>query len=79
MAPPHFLFERARDDFRIELRSLFADHDLEREMQQHIAQLIAHRFGIVSLNGVIELESFFDEIGTERLRRLRAIPQTSVV
>src|SRR6266550_3123208 len=76
MAPPHFLFERARDDFRIELRALFGDRDLEREMQQQVAQLIAHRFGIVGLNGVIELERFFDQIGTERLRGLRAVPRT---
>jgi hypothetical protein len=43
-------------------------------MQEHVAQLVAHRFGIVGLNGVIELESFFDEVGTERLGSLRAVP-----
>jgi len=36
-----------RDDLGVELRSLFADHDLKREMQQQVAQLVAHRFGIV--------------------------------
>jgi hypothetical protein len=47
-------------------------------MQEQIAQLIAHRFGIVGLDRVVELECFLDEVGTERLRTLRAIPRTAL-
>jgi hypothetical protein len=45
-------------------------------MQQQVAQLVAHRFGIVGLDGVIELVRFLDQVGTERLRRLGAVPGT---
>ncbi len=60
------------------MRSLFADDDLKREMQQQVAQLVAHRLGIVGLDRVIELERFFDQIGTERLRALRAVPRATL-
>src|SRR5439155_958009 len=76
MPPPHLLLECARDDFRVELRPLFRDDDLKREMQQQVAQLVAHRFGIVGLDRLIELERFLDQIGTECLRALRAVPRT---
>ena len=75
MAAPHLFLERARDHFGIELRALLGDHDLKREMEEQIAQLVAHRLGVVGLNRVIELEGFFDQIGTERLRGLRAVPR----
>src|SRR6266566_4395443 len=75
MATPHFFFERVGDDLGIELRSLFADDDLKREMQQQIAQLVAHRFGVVGLNSLIELECFLDQIRTECLGTLRAGPR----
>jgi hypothetical protein len=45
-------------------------------MQEQVAQLVAHRFGIVRLNRVIELEGFFDQIGTECLRGLGPVPRT---
>ena len=76
MPPPHLLLERVGDDFRIELRPLFRDYDLKREMEQQVAQLVAHRFGIVGLNRVIELEGFLDQIGTKCLRGLCAVPGT---
>ncbi len=78
MASPHFFFEGVGDDLGIELRSLFADDDLKREMQQHVAQLVAHRFGVVGLNGLIELECFLDQIRTECLGSLCAVPGTAL-
>src|SRR5262249_61357510 len=74
VTPPHFLFERARHDLGIELRALFGDYDLKREVKQHVAQLVAHRFRIIGLNGVVELEDFLDQVGAERLGSLRAVP-----
>ena len=76
MPPPHLLLECVGNDFRIELRPLFRDYDLKREMEQQVAQLVAHRFGIVGLNRVIELEGFLDQIGTKCLRGLCAVPRT---
>jgi len=78
MTPPHLFFQRVRHDLRIELRPLLADHDLKREMQKQVAQLVAHRFRVVGLDGVIELEGFFDQIGTECLGSLRAIPRAAL-
>src|SRR5262249_60579445 len=74
VTPPHFLFERARHDLRVELRALFGDYDLKREMEQHVAQLVAHRFRIIGLNGGVELEDFLDQVRAERLGSVRAIP-----
>src|SRR5207247_8208616 len=78
MAPPHLLFQRVCDDLGIELRALLADHDLKREMQQQITQLVPHGLRVVGLDGVIELESFFDQIWTERLGGLRAVPRAAL-
>ena len=78
MAPPHLLFQRLGDDLGVELRPLFADYDLEREMQQDVAQLIAHGIGIVGLDRLVQLEGFLDEVGTKRLRGLCAIPGTAL-
>ena len=78
MPPPHLFFECVRDDLGIELRPLLTDHDLKREMQKQITQLIPHGLRIVGLDGVIELESFFDEVGTQSLRGLRAVPRTAL-
>jgi len=41
MPPPHLRFERMGHRLRVELSALFADHDLKREVQQQVAQLVA--------------------------------------
>ncbi|HTI04568.1 MAG TPA: hypothetical protein VL549_04590 [Gemmatimonadales bacterium] len=78
MAAPHLLFERVRDDFGVELRPLFADHDLKREVEQHVAQLVAHRIRVVGPDRVIELQDLLDEIGAKSLGGLRAIPRATL-
>src|SRR5439155_10888465 len=78
MPPPHLLLKRVRHHFRIELRPLLRNDDLKREMQEQVAELVAHRLGIIGLNRVIELERFFDEVGTECLWSLYSVPGTAL-
>jgi len=73
--PPHLRFVRVRHSFGVELGALFGDHDLECEVQQKVAELVAHFDGIVAPERLIELEHFFDEIRAQRRRGLRAVPR----
>ena len=77
VAPPHLFFERARHHLGIELRSLFSDHDLKCEVEEYVAQLVTECLGIFRLDRVIQLEGFFDEVGSQGLRGLRAVPVTA--
>ncbi len=77
MPPPHLLLEPARDRLRVELPALLADHDLEREVEQQVAELVAQRGGVAVRERLIELEDLFDEIRTQRLGSLGAVPGTA--
>src|SRR3989441_10386611 len=77
MSPPHLLFEGARHGLRVEFAPFRSDHDLEREVQQEIAQLIAQLGGLAVLERLIELERFFDQVGAQRLARLGVVPGTT--
>jgi len=61
--PPHLFLERSRHHLGVELRSLFRDHDLEREVQQHVTELVPQCLGVVGLDRVIQLEGFLHEVG----------------
>src|SRR5205809_1859837 len=74
MPPPHLLFQRACDRLGVQRLALFADDDLEREVEQQVAELVAQGCSSVVLQGLIELEHFLDQVGAECLRRLRAVP-----
>src|SRR5919108_2351301 len=74
MPAPHLCFERARHRLRVEFAALLPDHDLEGEVQQQVAQLVAQPGGIALREGLIELEGFFDQVGAQRRARLRAVP-----
>ena len=74
MAPPHLLLERARHRLRIEFAALFPDHELERQVQQQVAELVAQPGGVTLLERVIELERFFHQVRAQRRAGLRAVP-----
>src|SRR5437588_133445 len=74
MPPPHLFLERSRHRLGVEFATLFSDHDLERDVQQQIAQLVTQPGGVVLLEGLIELERFFHEIRAQRVARLDAVP-----
>src|SRR5438046_2364031 len=74
MPPPHLLFQRACDRLGVQRLALFADDDLEREVEQQVAELVAQGCSSVVLQGLVELEHFLDQVGAECLRRLRAVP-----
>ncbi len=74
MPPPHLVLERSRHRLGVEFATLFSDHDLERDVQQQIAQLVTQPGGVVLLEGLIELERFFHEIRAQRVARLDAVP-----
>jgi hypothetical protein len=75
MSSPHLRLERARHGFRVEQGAFFGDHDLEREVEQEIAELVAQLDGVVAADRLIELEDFFYEVRAQRRRGLRAIPR----
>ena len=74
MPPPHFRFEGARHGLRVEFAPFLSDHDLERQVQQQIAQLVAQLRGLAVLECLIELQRFFDQIRAQRLARLGVVP-----
>src|SRR6266705_2710027 len=77
MAPPHLLLERPRHGLRVELVPLLSDHDLEREVEQQIAQLVAQLDGVAAAQGLIELERFLDQIGAQRVAALGMVPRAA--
>ena len=74
VASPHFLFQLANNLFRAEGAALLGEHDLKGHIQQQVAQLTAHRVVITVPDGVHELEGLFEQIGSQRLVRLRGVP-----
>src|SRR5206468_12038558 len=69
MPPPHLFFEGACDRFGVELAFLLPDHDLKREVQQQVTQLVAQRGRLAVPERLIELQGFFDqEIGRASCR-----------
>src|SRR6266702_4762574 len=77
MAPPHLLLERPRHGLRVELVPLLSDHDLEREVEQQIAQLVAQLDGVAAAQGLIELERFLGQIGAQRVAALGMVPRAA--
>src|SRR5437867_5205994 len=77
MAPPHLLLERPGHGLRVELLPLLSDHDLEREVEQQIAQLVAQLGRLAAAQGLIELEHFLDQIGAQRVAALGMVPRAA--
>src|SRR6266446_7730265 len=74
MPPPHLFLTGACDRFGVELAFLLPDHDLKREVQQQVTQLVAQRGRLAMPERLIELQGFFDQVGAQRLARLSAVP-----
>src|SRR2546422_9927608 len=77
MPPPHLLFQCARHRRSVELATFLPDHDLKREVQQQVAQLVAQLGGLAVRERLIELQRFFDQVGAQRLARLGVVPGTT--
>ncbi len=77
MPAPHLLLESTRDRFRVELMLFLPDHDLKREVQQQVAQLVAQLRRRAVFERLIELQRFFDQVGAQRRTRLRLVPGTA--
>jgi len=46
------------------------------DLQQQVAQLVTQGVGVVTLDGVQRLVGLFQQVGTERARRLLPVPRT---
>src|SRR5947199_10576251 len=73
MPPPHLFFEGTCDRFGVELAFLLPDHDLKREEQQQVTQLVAQRGRLAVPDRLIELQGFFDQARAQRLASLTAV------
>src|SRR2546422_8759414 len=77
MAPPHLLLKRPRHGLRVQLVPLLSDHDLEREVEQQIAQLVAQLGRLAAAQGLIELERFLDQIRAKGVAGLGMVPRAA--
>ena len=76
MPAPHLRLEVVRHVVRGELAPLLGDHELEREVQQQVAQLLANRARVGLAQRVVELQHLLDQVGPQRFAGLRPVPGT---
>ena len=74
MAALHLAHDAIGDVVRRGLAPLLRDDELPGQVEQEVAEFLADRVGIFLAQRVVELEHFLDQVGTQRLPRLRAIP-----
>ena len=77
MPPPHFVFDRTGDGFRIELAGFLTEHDLKREVEHQVSELVFDLGEMASPDGLVELQDFFDQIGAQGFARLCRVPGTA--
>ena len=78
MPAAHLVLEGGRDVIRGELAALLRDHELEREVQQEIAQLVADGGRRALAQRIVELEDFLDQVGAQRVPGLRPVPRAAL-
>jgi len=66
------------DVFGAKRTGLFTEDDLERHVEQDVAELLLDRVAIVAGQCLIQLQDLFDEVRTQGGTRLLAIPRTAV-
>jgi len=74
MAPAHLPLEALGDVVRRELAELLGDHQLERQVEQQIAQLVPDGVALALAQRLVELEHLLDQVRTERFAGLRLVP-----
>ncbi len=74
----HLRHQRLRHVVDVEGALLFGDHSVKEHLEQHVAELLAHRICIAGAQGVVQLTAFLDEIGSQRRMRLRGVPLASL-
>jgi hypothetical protein len=57
-------------------KSLLPDHELERQVEQQVAQLVPDRTDLALSQRMVELEDLLDEVWAQRFPRLGAVPWT---
>ncbi len=77
VAPPHLLFESPGHVLGPEPAALFCNDDLESQVEEEITEFSLDMGNVTRADGLVELESFFDEIGPEGFRCLRHVPRTT--
>ncbi len=78
MAADHLRDQTARHRGKIEPVFLLRDHDLEREVEQEVSQLVHGGAIVACLQRVRDFVGFLDQVGKERARSLLAVPGTTV-
>ena len=74
MAPLHLGDEVVGDLARSELAGLLAEDKLPGEMEHQVGHLVANRRGVAGGEGRVEFMHFLDQVGSQRLARLDAVP-----
>jgi hypothetical protein len=78
MTPAHLRFELLDHARRSELLTLLAEHKLEGEMQQQIAELSADLVDVALAQCLVQLEGFLYEIGSKCFPGLGPVPGASL-
>ncbi len=76
MASPHFFFDGAGEVFRSKKTLLFGEHDLERDVEEHVAEFGPQIVLVTRGYCVIEFEDLLYEVGPQTLRGLCGVPRT---
>jgi hypothetical protein len=54
--------------------ALLRHHGVKQDLEQQISQLFAQLHVVAAADGVVDFVCFLDEVGTQRLVRLRRVP-----
>ena len=70
----HFRHEALRHIVQIERTAFFSDDRMKENLQQQVAELFTESRVVAGEQRFVDLVSFLDQVGTQRLVRLRRIP-----
>ena len=65
VATSHLFLEAADDRLRVEGAALFGEHDLERDVQEQVAELAAERFIVAVADRLGDLVRLLEQVGEE--------------
>ena len=78
MAGDELFGDFGNDVRHVEIARLFLHEGMEDRLHQHVARLLAHALGVLSVDGVYELVRLLDEVDADGLVRLHPIPRAAV-
>src|SRR5690606_14376490 len=67
--------ELGDDGLRVERAALLREHELERQVEQQVAELADQRAVVFGGDGVRDLVGLFEEVRDQGERRLRRVPR----